>query len=167
MKQTTMIVVIAATLIIIVGLIGLTALLIPQETPAFDVATNFLSAAGKGDEANAAALLNPEMLAYVDANCPDASVTGCVLAYTPAEWGKFLSAVFRRSRPVGNAWDVLLIATYEQGQGFSGVCVYERLEQNAAGEWKVSGWSGFISCDEPNAGLQDLADNPDAPHRAP
>lgn len=167
MKQSHILLLSAALLIAIIGIIGLTALLTPQETPAFDAATQFLNAAGKGDEETAFALLSPQMQGYVQENCPDGRVTGCVGSYIPVEWGGFLSAVFRRSRPIGAAWDVLLIATYEEGQGFSGVCVYQRMEQDPAGVWKVFGWSGFISCDEPNAGLQDLAESPDAPHRAP
>lgn len=161
MKRSHIIILVVVTVLAIVGMIALTLVLTPEKTsPAFDVAVRFTNAAGLGDDAIARALLTPEMQAYVDENCPDGSVSECILAYTPPEWGTLVrdgSAVYRRSIQDGtNAWDVLLVATYQEGQGFAGVCIYNRVEKIAEGDWRVAGWSGFIACEESDAGLQSL-----------
>lgn len=151
----------------ITALIALTAVLTPERSSAaYAAAIQFTNAAAAGDEVAAFALLNTDLQAYVVANCPEASVAACVDAYTPLEWGRFISAVFRRSIPDERAWDVLLVATYEAGQGFSGVCIYNRVEQMVDGQWRVTAWSGFIACDEPQADLSRLR-RADAPNRAP
>jgi hypothetical protein len=158
-----------AVLIALTSVVGL--------DPAFSVAVDFVEGAGTAAGASADARVMPTLgdalQNYVENNCPDASVAACVEAYTPPEWGDMLSAVFRRAVPDGDdAWDVLVIATYEAAQGFSGVCVYARVERLASPDgdayngWRVARWSGFISCDEPNAGLSALASD-DAPNKAP
>lgn len=153
-------------MVVIIAVIAATAALTPQETnPAFAAATQFMDAAGKGDEATAFALLSDEMQAYVRDNCPQGEVSACVEAYTPEAWGDFLSVVFRRAAPDGAAWDVDLIATYAEGTGFSGVCIYQRMEQDAAGDWRVAAYAGFVSCGA--AESRNMADNPNAPNRAP
>ena len=170
MKQSYVVILVAVTVAAAVGLIGLTLVLVPENTnPAFDVAERFINAAGLNDDDTAFPLLSDEMQAYVTENCPDGSVSACVLGYTPDDWGTLIgdgAAVFRRSIPDGDAWDVLLVATYQEGQGFAGVCIYHRMERNADDEWQVAGWSGFISCDAPNSGIQGLRRD-DAPNRAP
>lgn len=148
-----------------VGFVVVTIVLVPTETDAYAAALAFAEAAGKGDDEAAFARLSEDMQAYVNQNCPDASVSGCIQAYIPAEWGDFLSAVFRRAAPDGNAFDVQLIATYADNEGFSGVCIYHRMEQDSAGAWKVAGWAGYVSCGD--SASRDMAANPDAPNRAP
>lgn len=154
--------------IITVGIIILaTALLSPENThPAYDVAVRFVNAAATGDDQTAVPLLSDAMQDYVAENCPEGRVSACLQAYTPPEWGALLTAEFRRSRPDANAWDILLVALYEEGEGFSGVCIYNRVEEALPGRWRVSAWSGFISCAESNAGLSGLR-REDAPNRAP
>jgi hypothetical protein len=156
-------------LIALVLIVAVTALLVPSETnPAFATAVNFVNASGKGDDALAIQALAPVLQDYVMNNCPDDSVSACIDAYTPAEWGKFLSAVFRRAQPDGaQAWDIQLVATYELGQGFSGVCMYNRVEQLADNTWQITRWSGWMSCDEANSGLTNLISDPTVPNRAP
>jgi len=160
MTRTQMIVLLTVTVTVIVGIIGLTVVLTPENTnPAYDVATQFMNAAGLGDDETAFPLLSPEMQTYVTANCPENSVSTCISDYTPDEWGTLIrdgAAVYRRSIADGLAWDVLLVAVYEEGQGFAGVCIYHRMEEIAEDDWRVAGWSGFVSCDESNAGLQSL-----------
>lgn len=147
-------------------LIALTAALTPENAnPAFAAAVAFVNAAASGDDAAAMPLLTPEMQAWVQANCPNSSVAACVQAYTPPEWGGLLRAVFRRAAPDGPAWDVDIIATYARGTGFSGVCIYNRVEPDAAGQWRVAGWAGFVHCGDPAS--RGMASNPDAPNRAP
>jgi hypothetical protein len=169
MKQSS--VLLAAGLLIltvaVVAILLLTESFTPENTdPAYAAAVGFVNAAGTGDDSTALSLLSPDLQAYVAEQCPDASVAACVRAYTPEEWGAFLNAVFRRAAPDGpNARDVELIATYEQDKGFSGVCIYNRVEQDAAGAWKVTGWAGFIHCGE--AAARDMATNPDTPNRVP
>jgi hypothetical protein len=154
--------IVVALLVVVV----VTLVLVPSETnPAFAAAEAFARAAGQGDDAAALALLSDEMQAYVAANCPDGSVSACVDAYTPPEWGAMKSAVYRRGAPDGAAWNVDIISYYEAGVGASGVCIYHRMEQNAAGEWRVAGWAGFVHCGDPNS--RGMASNPDAPNRAP
>ncbi|MEQ8675658.1 MAG: hypothetical protein RLP44_18620 [Aggregatilineales bacterium] len=168
MKRSHIIILVVVTVLAIVGIIALTLVLTPEKTsPAFDAAVRFTNAAGVGDDDIARALLTPDMQTYVDENCPDGSVSACILAYTPPEWGTLIrdgSAVYRRSIQDGDAWDVLLVATYQEEEGFAGVCIYNRVEKIAEGDWRVAGWSGFVSCDESNAGLQSLrrADAPNA-----
>lgn len=153
-------------IISIILLITLTAIFVPSSTPPFEVAVNFVRAAGAGDEATARQYLHPDLWAYADANCREGRIVNCVDDYTPSEWGDLLSAVFRRAEPDGpDVWDVSVIATYAQDQGFSGVCIYNRVEK-IQGQWQIVAWSGFISCDEPNAGLSALKQS-DAPNRAP
>lgn len=160
-------VIVVATIIIVVLIIILTAIFIPQNTnPAYAASVSFVQAAGRGNDAEAEALVGEALLDYIEASCPDGSVSACVDDYTPAEWGGFLNAVFRRAQPDGpDAFDVLLLATYEEDQGFSGVCIYNRVEQ-VEGDWQIIRWSGWISCDEPNAGLSALA-QAGAPNAAP
>lgn len=168
MSNNRMVLIVAGGLLALVLVVVLTALLVPQQNPAYTAAIEFVNAAAQGDDAAAESYLSDELLAYVDANCPDDSVAACVQGYTPPEWGDMLSAVFRRSQPDGpDAWDILLIATYEEDQGFSGVCIYNRAERVQGEDWEITRWSGFVSCDLPNAGLRSLADEPDAPNRAP
>jgi hypothetical protein len=166
MQRQQILVVVGVILAVIIVVVA-TLALIPQKTPAFDAGVDFMTAVQNGDEETAFALLNDQMQTYVTENCPDGSASACIEGYTPSEWGHLLSAVFRRSRPDGAAWDIQLIATYEKGEGSSGVCIYERMEQSPDGAWQVAGWSGFISCDAPDARLAALADDPDAPNRAP
>jgi len=148
-------------------LVLITLALTPQSTnPAIEVATTFMNAAGNGDDATALPLLDDTLQTYVRDNCPNGSVSACVQSYIPPEWGGLIKAVFRRAAPDGpRAWNVDLIATYEKEKGFSGVCIYHRVEQLADGQWKVTGWAGFIWCGDPASRL--MATNPDTPHRAP
>lgn len=162
------------TLTITIGVIALaivvviTALLIPQQTnPAFAVAVDFVNAAGKGDDDAALAKLSPTLQDYVADTCPDGNVSACIDAYSPPEWGDFLNGVFRRAQPDGrDAWDILLLATYAEDQGFSGVCVYTRSERVTGETWEITRWSGWISCDLPDAGLSSLMQD-DAVNQAP
>lgn len=150
----------------VIAVVLITLALTPAQThPAFAAAAQFANAAGKGDDATAFALLNDQMQAYVQANCPDGSVSACVESFTPPEWGELVSAVFRRSAPDGDAWDVDLIATYERDTGASGVCIYHRMEQDAGGNWRVAGWAGYIWCGDARSRM--MATNPDTPNRAP
>ena len=130
--------------VISLGLIALTVVLTPEATPAFDSAVEFANAAGSGDDITASSKLSPELLDYVRENCPEGSVSACVDGYTPAEWGSLIKAVFRRSIPDGeNAWDVMVVSTYEQQQGFSGVCSYYHVASTGDNtEWKIDRWSG-------------------------
>lgn len=154
-------IIIAITIVIV-----LTALLVPQGTnPAYAAAIAFTNAASSGDDDTAFAKLSPELQTYVEANC-DGSVSACINAYIPPEWGGFTNAVFRRAMPDGQtAWDIQLVATYEEGQGFSGICIYNRAEQQDD-EWRITAWSGWISCDDPNSGLSGLMAE-DAQNRVP
>lgn len=171
MKSKLPILIVGGTLVVITAIVILSLALTPEKLdPAFDVAVRFMNAAGRGDDAAAYPLLTDEMQAWVDDNCPDGGVSACVLNYTPPEWGRLLhdsAAVYRRSIPDGaSAWDVQLIAVYEEGEGFAGVCIYHRMEEVAPDDWRVAAWAGFISCDEANSGLSGLR-QPDAPNRAP
>lgn len=143
-----------------------TAALIPQETnPAFAAAVAFMNAAGKGDDETATPYLSDELQAYVAANCPNGSVSACVDAYTPPEWGDLISAVYRRATPDGDAWNVDLISTYERDRGASGVCIFHRMETDDSGNWRVTEWAGFLWCGDPAS--RNMATNPDTPNRAP
>ncbi|MDX1991128.1 MAG: hypothetical protein SF029_01980 [bacterium] len=155
------------TVLVIAGLLVLSAVLTPGSVnPAYAAAERFMSAAGAGNDAQASALLGNDLQAYVAENCPGGSVSACIDAYTPPEWGGLIAAVYRRSIPVGRAYDVLLFATYEEGVGFSGVCIYHRVEEVAEDDWRVTAWSGFLHCEEEEADLQELR-QPDAVNRAP
>lgn len=167
MKLKPVVWIVGGAILIIAAMIALAVLLVPENThPAYAAATDFMNAAGKGEEAAASALLSDELQSFVQTNCPQGQVSACLDAYTPPEWGDLLSAVYRRSIPDGRAWDVLLVATYEEGKGFAGVCIYHRMEEVAPGDWRVAAWSGFIPCDDPDSGLQGLR-REDAPNRAP
>jgi hypothetical protein len=153
----------AGASVIIIILISLS--LTPQTSPAFDVAVRFANAAASGDDDTAFAALSPEVQEYVRANCPEGSVSACVQSYIPPEWGDFQSALFRRAAPIGQNWDVQVIATYQFAEGGSGVCSYLRMESSADGQWQVAEWAGFISCGDPAS--RDMATNPDTPNRVP
>ncbi len=152
----------------VASIIIITATLVPaQLNPAYAVAETFVKAAGNGDDVTAMAQLSAELQEYVTTVCPQGSVSACIDAYTPPDWGNFLNAVFRRSQPDGAAaWDIQYLATYAENQGFSGVCIYVRTEKVSDAVWQVVRWSGWISCDEPNAGLSTLM-AADAPNAAP
>ncbi|MDX2077909.1 MAG: hypothetical protein SFZ02_15885 [bacterium] len=169
MTRKTIFIIGIITVIIAGGIIALTAALPPQNQPAFDVAVRFMNLAGTGQDEGAMALLSDELQAYVTQNCPDSSVSACIDAYTPSEWGNLLrdgAAVYRRSIRDGDAWDIQLIATYEKDKGFAGVCIYHRVEEIAPDDWRVTAWSGFIACDDPNSGLPNLRAS-DAVNRVP
>lgn len=154
--------------LLMVGLILLTTQLTPEQTnPAYAAAVTFMEAAGRGDDAAASALLGGDLPAYVAANCPDGSVSACIQGYTPPEWGDLVHAEYRRADTSGQ--HIQLFATYEEGVGFSGVCIYMHvLPANDAGtDYRVVAWSGFIHCGQPNAGLDSLRSDPSVPNRAP
>lgn len=160
--------VLVAALIVI---IALTAVLVPEQlSPAYDVALAFTDALLEArDDAAAGALIGPELTAWADANCPD-GISACVFDYFPVSWGSPVDTVYRRSIPDGpDAWDILLITTFDAtlSQGFSGVCIYQRAEKAEGETWQITRWSGWVSCDEPNAGLEQLRSAQDAPNRAP
>lgn len=159
--------IIGVSILSIGGLIALTVVLTPENTkPAFNTAVDFVNAAGTYNEDVAFALLSPAMQDYVRDNCPDGEVSACIAAYTPPEWGELLkdgAAVYRRSIRDGEAWDVQILATYEEDEGFAGVCIYHRVEEIAPDDWRITAWSGFISCDDPDSGLRELR-QPDAPN---
>ncbi|MGB1285186.1 MAG: hypothetical protein ACPG7F_01535 [Aggregatilineales bacterium] len=154
---------------VITAIVIVTALLVPQQiNPAYDAAVSFVNAAGKGDDADAITYLSVDLQIYVQETCPDSRVSACIEAYIPADWGGFLNAVFRRAQPDGaDAWDILLLATYEEAQGFSGVCIYNRAERMSDDSWQITRWAGWVSCDLPDSGLSELAENSNAPNRVP
>ena len=160
--------IVAGVVVVIVA----TALLTPQQTnPAYARAVEFAQAVMKGDETTAFALLDKDMQTYARERCPDGKITACVGSYIPDDWGRFESAVFRRAAPgtrnptgLVTAYDVEVLAYYEQGKGGSGVCVYERMEPTGS-EWFVTGYAGFISCGDPAS--RNMQANPDTPNRVP
>lgn len=155
------------TAVIAAVIIVLTLIFTPDANPAYDTAVDFMNAAGQGDDGTALILLSEQMRNYALENCPNGLPSGCIDDYTPPEWGGLIAAVFRRAIPDGSdAWDVQLVATYEEGQGFAGVCIYHRVERNPNGDWRITAWSGYVSCDEPNSGLQSLR-RTDAPNYVP
>lgn len=173
MNRRTLLIGALVTAAVLITIILLTAALTPQQTnPAYAAAVAFAEAAGEGDDATATALMGDDLRAYVEANCPDGSVSACVESYIPDEWGGFQSVVFRRAAPDASrmqngaptAYDVDLIATYAEDRGFSGVCIYVRMEQTDA-SWRVMRYAGFVSCGD--AESRNMASNPDAPNIAP
>lgn len=152
--------------IIAAGIIAATAVLTPiQTSPAFATAEAFVDAAVTGDDDAAMAYLSQELRIYVAANCPGGSVSACIDSYIPDNWGAYRDITFRRATPADQAWDVDLIGYWEQDQGFSGVCVYARMAQEADGVWRVQRWAGFAWCGD--ASTRDMETNPSAPNAAP
>lgn len=167
MSRRSLVFIAGAGLVTVIVTIALTLMFTPDKShPAYAAAVMFMNAAGSGDDATASALLADDLRQWVAENCPDGSVSACIDGYIPEEWGDLISAVFRRALMDRGAWDVQLVATYEKGQGFSGVCIYHRMEEVAPGEWRVAAWSGFISCDAAGGRLQGLR-QASAPNRAP
>ena len=164
MKRWLLIAVIV--IISVVALVLVTLALTPQATnPAFDVAVQFANAAGKGNDASALPLLSDDLRDWVQENCVGGRPSACVQGYIPPEWGKLVSAVFRRAAPNGPNWDIDVIATYEANAGASGVCSYFRVAEGADGQWHVTRWAGFLWCGD--ARSRQMATNPDTPNRAP
>lgn len=161
------------TLFIFVGIailavivIAMTALLTPTQTsPAAESALTFVQAVSGGDDATAMPLLSDNATAYVAENCPGGSVSACVNAIIPEEWGNYISTVFRRAAPDGDHWNIDLISTYEHDLGGSGVCIYVRAEQDESGNFKVAQYAGFVNCGDPST--RNMATNADAPNRVP
>jgi len=173
MNRRTLLIGALITAVVLITIILLTAALTPQQTnPAYAAAVAFAEAAAEGDETAAERYLGDDLRAYVAANCPDERVSACIERYIPDEWGDFQSLVFRRAAPdaasiengAPTAYDVDLIATYSEDKGFSGVCIYVRMEQTVAG-WQVIRYAGFVSCGD--AASRNMATNADAPNRAP
>ncbi len=169
MKSKRLLWIALSIIVTLVIVVVITAMLTPQQTPAFAAAIAFVEAAGRGDDAAAFALLDERLRAYVASTCPDGSVSACITAYTPPEWGDFLRVVFRRAAPEftpeGTIWNVDLIATYAEGTGFSGVCIYTRMAEAGDDDWRVTRWAGFVSCGDPAS--RNMAANPEAPNSAP
>ena len=173
MNRRTLLIGALVTAAVLITIILLTAALTPQQTnPAYAAAVAFAEAAGQGDDTTAGRYLGDDLRAYVAANCPDGRVSACVEGYIPDTWGGFQSVVFRRAAPdvsrieagAPTAYDVDLIATYAEDKGFSGVCIYVRMEQTVAG-WQVIRYAGFVSCGD--AASRNMATNADAPNHAP
>jgi hypothetical protein len=165
MPKISPLVLVAAILVVIVGIIIATLFLTPAETnPANAAALAFVDAAARGDDATASRYLSDELLTWVAANCPDGSVSACVAGYIPPEWGAYQAMVFRRAAPDGDGYHIDLIGTWALERGFSGVCVYTNV-QPQAGAWKVTRWAGFVWCGEPT--WAEFGTNPNTPNRAP
>ncbi|HVU14530.1 MAG TPA: hypothetical protein VHD90_24805 [Phototrophicaceae bacterium] len=146
MRVRTVITILGVLVIVLALAAVVASFLRPQAAnPAYTTAVDFVQAAGKGNDAKAVSLLDKNMLNYVVAHCPNQNVSECIKAYTPADWGSLVSAIFRRAAPNGSNWDVEVIANYQQGEGASGVCSLIHVA-NESGSWLVSGWSGFIHC---------------------
>lgn len=159
----------AAAVVAVAAILILSLGLTPSSLhPAHAAAEAFMNAAGAGEDAAATALLSDALRAYVAEACAGGSVSACIDAYTPPEWGGLIKAVYRRSIPSADsrAFDVLLVATYEEGVGFSGVCIYHRVEEIAPQDWRITAWSGFLHCGDPAADLAQLR-LPDAVNHAP
>lgn len=159
-----------ALAVTLVVLIVLTMFLTPAAlNPAYAAALDFADAVfDTRDDAAAMALLSPEMVAWVGENCPE-GVTACIDDYIPDEWGGYVDTVYRRSVPDGTkAWDIQLIATFDERltPGFSGVCIYVRAEDLGDSNWLLTRWSGWVSCAQ-EEGLDNLRLNPNVPNRAP
>lgn len=165
MANNKLILGVGSLMIAVVALIIATLFLVPEETnPAYATAVNFVNSVATGDDDTALPYMSTALRASVTENCPDGIPSTCINSYADDSWGGFMSAVFRRAIPDGHdAWDIQLIATYEEGQGFSGICIYNRVER-INDDWQVTRWSGFVSCDLPTAGLQGLASE-SAPNR--
>lgn len=166
MKPNPLVWVALATIVVVAAIIIASLMITENLHPAYETAVDFVNAAGQGDEATAFALLSNAMQNHVSEHCPDGRVSACVAGYTPEDWGDFTSAVYRRSISDGSSWDVLILASYQEGEGFAGVCIYNRVEEVLPDVWRVAAWSGFVSCDDSNAGLSGLRQE-DAPNRAP
>lgn len=155
--------IITAILILVV----VTAALTPAQTsPAFAAAEAWGNAAARGQEAIAVQHEGEALREWAAVNCPEGRVSACVQALFPPEWGEFISVLYRRAVPDGDrAWDVELIGSFQRDDGGSGICVYTRVEQNDAGVWLVEAYAGWVWCGDPAS--RNMADNPDAPNRAP
>lgn len=173
MPGRRLIVIVIGALAVAAIVIAVTLALTPQQTnPAYAAALAFAQAAAQGDDATAMSFLSPALRAYA-AQCPEGRVSACIDSYIPPEWGAFETVVFRRAAPDPatmlngrpTAYDVELIATYSEGLGFSGVCIYQRMEQDEAGAWRVARYAGFVSCGDPQS--RGMESNPDAPNRTP
>lgn len=166
MKFRTIMIVGLVALVAIIAVIALIATqLTPQATsPAFTAAVDFVNAAGTGDDTTALALLDENMRTYVATSCPEGSPSACIQSYAAPDWGKLVTAVFRRAAPDGANWDVEVIAHHEAGVGASGICSMIHVVPNGE-RWQVAGWAGFIHCGSPQS--RDMATNPDTPNRAP
>ena len=165
-SSNIIIIAVIVILALIVGIIVATLALTPSDTnPAYAAAVAFVDAAARGDDTAANSYLSETLIAYVEANCPDGSVSACVAGYIPLEWGAYQSIVFRRATPDGSGWHVDLIGTWAEDRGFSGVCVYTDMQQDSSGAWKVQRWAGFDWCGNP--ATRNMATNADAPNRAP
>lgn len=173
-RSRSILLIFVVTALLIAALLIISMSLTPaQSTGAYAVAEDFTNLAAKGQNEAALALVGDDLRAYAEANCPEGSLAACVQGYAPQEWGDIISAVFRRSVPEGaDVWHVNLIATYQEGKGFSGVCIYNRVERIAqsAGDpyegWRVTRYAGFIPCDAPDAALESLR-QAGAPNSAP
>ncbi len=165
MNQRTILLIVFTTITLAIIIIAATLAFTPEQLePAFDAAVRFNQALGAGDDESAFALMGADLRTHVEANCPDGSPSACIDVYTPPEWGAMLSVVYRRAAPDGAARDVELIATYERDRGFSGVCIYNRVELVGV-DWLITQWAGYVHCGDPAS--RNMAANPDAPNRAP
>ncbi|MFN8527952.1 MAG: hypothetical protein U0670_05015 [Anaerolineae bacterium] len=167
-SRRTLLIIIAAVVLLIVVIAGIviaSTRFTPSNEPQYQAAVDFVRAVGLNDNRTALSLLTPGMRLWVSELCSYGQIASCLRAFVPPDWGQFVSVVFRQATPYYTSWDVDMIATYERGDGASGVCIYARIEQMPEGDWRVSRWAGWISCADPRA--QDMANNPDTPNRAP
>lgn len=173
MKSRAVLVIVAVIALLVLGILVISLSLTPaQSNPAFAVAEDFTNLATKGQNDAAIVLVSAPLREYGELNCPDGSLAACVQSYAPSEWGGIISAVYRRSVPEGNVQHVQLIATYQEGKGFSGVCIYNRVERVADPSndpydgWRVTRYAGFVPCDAPGSDLAEMR-QPDAVNAAP
>ncbi|MDX2161522.1 MAG: hypothetical protein SF162_09375 [bacterium] len=165
-RRTLIVIGVIVLIGVVAAIIAATAAFTPAATePAFQVALQFAEAIGRQDNLAAQRTLHPTTREWVIYNCPNGQIATCLNTLIPDEWGAFQSVVFRRATPDNTSWDVDLIATYAEGVGFSGVCIYVRMERLTDGQWVVAGWAGWIHCGDERS--RNMARNLDAPNRAP
>lgn len=172
MKTRSILLVLLIIGIVAIALIAASLFLTPTNTnPAFDAALQAVEAAARGDDATALAHVGPALREYAAANCPDGSLSACVDAFTPPEWGDLQRAVYRRAAPdsaLATAWDIDIISYYSTDTGASGVCIYARSEwfgEGEEGQWLVTALAGFVHCADPES--RNMGRNPSAPNRIP
>lgn len=168
LRSRTSILILVITVVVIVAILVAALVLVPTQTSAANqTALDFVNAAVQGDDAEALANVSEAIRAFAADNCPNGSISACVDAYTPDDWGAMKTVVYRRSAPVGNEWDVDLIAHYESGTGASGVCIYARVAplDDTGENWQVTRYAGFVHCGD--SASRDMASNPDAPNSVP
>ena len=138
---------------IIAGFMGLYALTYPflpwTGSPQYETAYTFLSALLNGESEDVLHLMSNNLEMYVQSECLNSSISGCLEELIDPSWGEFKEFYFTLGSGSRNT---NLYSAFYTNSYFPVSIVLIMTEEN--GQWRVDGLRGFIISEGENADSQ-------------